>query len=189
MAQTFAYSYDADNRLNQILMTDTEEVETTKTILYSFDTGDKTELWTVSYGGESVEMKYNAYGLLDYVDGALAGDDANADKVSYEYDSDYRLSKLNYYIYNTGTSQYDQVDVDYGYDAFGRLSTIEDRLGLESTYAYNEDFSLKSLTLPNGTVTEYTYDDGNAARCLDEGSLRRVSRQAAAASSRSPRRA
>ena len=51
------------------------------------------------------------------------------------------------------------VEVAYDYDTFGRLKTIEDRLGLESTYAYNDDFTLKSLTLPNGTVTNYTYDD------------------------------
>ncbi|MBN1917557.1 MAG: RHS repeat-associated core domain-containing protein [Verrucomicrobia bacterium] len=154
MGQTFEYGYDDDNRLDEIVMTDTAEVETTKTILYSFDTSGKTELWTVSVGSDAVVMQYNEHGLLDYIDGVLAG---NADRVQYGYDADYRLTELGYYIYDTGN--YVLWTTEYDYDEFGRLETIEDRLGLTSTYAYNNDFSLKSLTLPNGTVTEYTYDD------------------------------
>jgi len=123
---------------------------------YSFVTGDRTEPRTVPTDHDTVQMKYNQYGLLDYVNGVLTGD---ADKVSYVYDSDYRLETLKYYIYNTGTSQYDQVEVDYDYDTFGRLETITDRLSEVSTYAYNDDSTIESLTLPNGTVTDYTYDD------------------------------
>jgi RHS repeat-associated protein len=157
--QTVEYAYDADDRLSSIVMTDAEQNETTKTILYSWDTDEKAELWTVSMGGESVAIKYNAYGLLEYVDGVLSGADANADKVSYAYDDEYKLTGLGYYIYDAQQSQYVLWTTSYAYDAFGRLETITDRLGRESAYAYNDDMTLKSLTLPNGTVTEYTYDD------------------------------
>ena len=45
--QTFEYDYDDSNWLSSITMTDTAQTETVKTILYSWNTGDKTMLWTV----------------------------------------------------------------------------------------------------------------------------------------------
>jgi RHS repeat-associated protein len=160
LGQTFDYAYDDDNRLSSILMKDAALNETTKTVLYSWDTANRTQLWTVSVGSKSVEFKYNEYGLLDYVDGVLpAGTGGDPDKVTYGYDSDYRLSELGYAIYDTNQSKYVVWTTSYAYDTFGRLETIEDRLGLETEYAYNDDSTLKSLTLPNGTVTDYTYDD------------------------------
>ena len=98
----------------------------------------------------------NGFALFGCVDSIL---NANADLVRYVYDTDYRLTEPGYYIYDAQQSGYVLWSTAYDYDTFGRLKTIEDRLGLESTYAYNDDFTLKSLTLSNGTVTAYGYDD------------------------------
>jgi hypothetical protein len=45
------------------------------------------------------------------------------------------------------------------------------------TYEYNDLGLRDKVTAADGRTTEWAYDDGNASRCLDEASLRRVSRQ------------
>lgn len=56
--------------------------------------------------------------------------------------------------------------MDYGYDARGRVTTVRSYsngnggVPVDTTYAYNGNGTLASMTQPDGVVTRFTYDSG-----------------------------
>ena len=93
----------------------------------------------------TVRYDYNTMGFLTLVT------NAKGEKISYEYNDGYQLSKVSI----------DNQDISYGYDKQGRLTSVTDIKGT-TTYAYDDNGNRKSTTYPNGVVTTYEYNSINA---------------------------
>ena len=83
--------------------------------------------------------------LLETTDNALG------QTIDYSYDDKGRLTH----------AVTPQSTVQYFYDAAGRLVEQEDSLAGTYRYAYDQVGRRTALVLPNGLVTEYTYDDAD----------------------------
>jgi uncharacterized protein RhaS with RHS repeats len=97
-------------------------------------------------GSGAYAYTYDANNRLRTVDGPLAND-----LITYDYDELGRMKTL--------TPEGGQV-IAYGYDSsLGRLSSIQQGPNT-FTYGYNGISPLvQSLTRPNGSITEYQYND------------------------------
>ena len=75
---------------------------------------------------------------------------AKGEKISYEYNDGYQLSKISI----------DNQDISYGYDKQGRLTSVTDSKGT-TNYTYDVNGNRKSTKYPNGVITTYEYNDQN----------------------------
>ncbi|TAK33870.1 MAG: RHS repeat protein [Chloroflexota bacterium] len=108
---------------------------------WSFDSGGRLTAIKDRYGNQST-LTYNAGGQLVSV-----SDPAGRGALSFGYDSGSgRLISVSDWMTPTRT-------VQYGYDASGRLSTVTDREGKVTTYAYDGTSSrLTTITDARGNV-------------------------------------
>ena len=70
------------------------------------------------------------------------------------------------YNYNANSAKFDGIQLfkeefgsSYAYDDDGNVTSVTDILGKKTTYTYNSDQELTKETLPSGLVYHYTYDD------------------------------
>ncbi|CAB1078125.1 hypothetical protein D1AOALGA4SA_5890 [Olavius algarvensis Delta 1 endosymbiont] len=95
----------------------------------------------------TIDYEYNMAGLLvsiKYPDGS---------RIDYQRDVLGRVIEITTLLPD-GTEH----TTSYEYDAVGNLVSVVDPLGGETTFTYNEVNRLLSRTLPNGIVSQYSYD-------------------------------
>jgi RHS repeat-associated protein len=132
------YSYDENHNLIDITYSDI-----TSPVSFTYDNYNRLiEIadWTNIY-----QYTYDANNRLTQIDGPWAND-----TITFEYNE---LGQLTAIISEGGQR------INYNYDALGRLKTIQ--VGTDTfTYTYTGANPLiQSLTRPNGSVTEYIYND------------------------------
>ncbi len=174
---TARFFYDARNNLIGIM--DPNENETT----LAYDLTNRLTRLVRPEGGV-IEFEYDAAG------NQTAATDALGHKIEYEYDALNRLAGVKHFYADDLTTAVKTIR--YTYDANGNLLSWEDETThgtISGTFVYDElgrkieesvdygEFSLthacayyangkkKSMTYPNGTLIEYTYDEaGRLAR-------------------------
>ena len=83
---------------------------------------------------------------------------ADATSVAYTYDAASRIQTVR-------DENHATPNTTYGYDALGRLTSVQQTLAgapggvVTTSYTYNVQDNLASVTDPNGNVTTYEYDD------------------------------
>lgn len=136
--QTVSYTYDAaGNRL-------TVQSGVNQLIKYSYDKMNRIN--KVEYNGQNTQYDYDANG------NQIKMIHSNGMKTSYTFDGRNLLTG----IINTnpdGTNK----KYYYNYDPEGLLTKKQEPKGT-TTYRYNGDKQLVSMTEPSGRVTSYTYD-------------------------------
>ena len=160
-----SYGYDVTGNL--VSRTDAKSHTTT----YAYDAGNRLSRVT-SPSGQKWAYSYDANGnLTKLVDpGGDATPDPGDGTTTYGYDVLNRLTSISY----SDTTP----SVQYGYDANGNRTSMQDGLGTETyshdardrltslsrggdtfSYSYNAADQVVQRTYPGGTVTDYTYDD------------------------------
>jgi RHS repeat-associated protein len=136
-----------------------------RTTSYAYDLANR--LASRSYpDGSSVSFSYTATGRRQSVTDAHG-------TTSYTYDLRDQLtslvypdtSKLSYFYGAFGNRSHLKLDVGgarytstYGYDADNRLESLSDPFGGNYSLTYDPNGNRDSLTYPNGTTTSYSYD-------------------------------
>lgn len=154
---TADFAYDTGGRLIELTLTDT----TSHAVPYS--TNGQERAWAFSYTAE---------GLLDTVDGPLAG---AGDAVDYDYDSDGYLAQVtneaghvtevlsvNFRGQPTEILDANNVITLLEYDGLGQLTNITVNPGpaeAETVLTYNAVGDISKVTLPDGSYLDYSYDD------------------------------
>ncbi len=155
-SQVTNYTYNIDDNLKQVIYTNA--VISTPSVLFAYDTSYN-RVDSMTDGTGLTVYKYNPVnahlgaGLLLSVDGPL-----NNDIVTYKYDSLDRISgKLINNVASSGI-----------YDSLGRIVSASNVLG-KFVYAYvDQTERLKSVALPNGQTTAYTYYNNVGDQRLEE---------------------
>ncbi len=160
--RTTDYNYDSDDRVTSVTVTDTNTSET-RTINYSYYSN------TTDGNGNTV------LGKLHTVDGARTD---VSDISTYTYDGSLRLLKVsNAAGHEVEITSYDaanrplkfensnNVETTLVYDVMGRLASSTRASGTASaittSYAYDENGNVTSITDPSGTVYSYVYDNAH----------------------------
>lgn len=154
---TTDFTYDGSGRLTELTLTDT----TSHSVPYTTNGQERT--WTFSYTAE---------GLLDVVDGPLAG---TGDTIDYDYDSDGYLERVTNEVGHvteivsvdfrgqpTEVLNANNVTIMLGYDGLGRLTAVTVNPGAseaETALEYNAVGDVSKVTLPDGSYLDYVYDD------------------------------
>ena len=160
--RTTDYDYDSDSRVTSVTVTDTNSSEA-RTTSYSYYAN------TTDANGNTV------LGKLHTIDGARTD---VSDITTYTYDGSLRLSKVsNALSHEVEITSYDaanrpltfenanNIETTLVYDVMGRLSSSTRASGTASaittSYAYDDNGSVTSITDPSGTVYVYAYDNAH----------------------------
>jgi large repetitive protein len=163
--------YTYDNRSNLISLKDAKGNTTT----FEYDGNNRLTKETRPLG-QTATYQYNATGSL------IRKTDAKNQKIEYEYDDAGKMTRTKYFAVSTDTTPVKTVD--FTYDKTGNLKTYDDgttsaayvyddayrklsetvdygSFSLSYAYTYYKNGLKKSLTMPDGTTYEYTYDNNN----------------------------
>jgi len=142
---TITYEYDSMNRM--VTKTRPNEPNT----IFSYDIAGRiaevNDHRSVDEGGGITKFKYDRIGR------AIEVNDIYGKTVKYEYNSKGLRIRLDY----PDTSQ----DVNYTYDALGRITTIYRYIYLAAKYDYDELSRRTQVTYGNNTKITYEYDISN----------------------------
>jgi RHS repeat-associated protein len=158
--KTTDYDYDSDGRVTSMTVTDTGTSEA-RTTTYTYYTN------TTDANGNTV------LGKLHKVNGPRTD---VTDETTYTYDANDRLIKVSNALgHETETTSFDSanrplkvedannVETTFVYDSLGRVtsSTVASGTALAATtsYTYDDNGNVLTITLPNGVVTTNTYDN------------------------------
>jgi len=170
MSETFAY----DTASNVASHTDFNGFTTT----FAYDANGRltTKTPDARLGQPAVQFTYNPAGTRASMTDASG-------TTTYTYDArNRRISKtsaagtLNYTydaannLASTASNHPGGVNLQYGYDAGHRLTSVADPLSGTTGYTYDTAGNLASITQPNGVITSFTYD------ARDRASLVRAAR-------------
>jgi RHS repeat-associated protein len=163
--------YTYDNRGNLIALTDARGNTTT----FEYDRNNRLTKETRPLG-QATAYQYDAIGTL------IRKVDAKDQKTEYEYDDAGGLTKTKYFAAATDTTPIKTTDFTYnktgnlvGYndgttsstytydDAYQKLTEAVNYSSFSLSYAYTyyKNGLKKSLTMPDGTSYDYTYDNNN----------------------------
>ena len=160
--RTTDYDYDGDDRVTSVTVIDTNTSET-RTTSYTYYAN------TTDGNGNTV------LGKLHTVDGARTD---VSDVTTYTYDGSLRLLKVsNAAAHEVEITSYDSanrplkfentnnVETTLVYDVMGRLASSTRASGTASaittSYAYDDNGNVTSITDPSGTVYSYAYDNAH----------------------------
>jgi RHS repeat-associated protein len=151
--RSLSYSYDGGGRLRQIMD------QSGFTINYNYDQPGRLSSVTDAKGALITSYTYDAAGRITRID------KGNGTYTTFDYDNNARLEHLvNFAPGNTVNSRF-----DYTYDDLGRRNSATTLEG-KTTFGYDADSRLTSVTLPNGRAIIYVYDAaGNRIGVSDNG--------------------
>ena len=138
-AGTVEYEYDAADRLKEV-----SDGEATLRA-FGYDNADRLTAATDAQGKE-IEIAYNEDGRVASID------DGRGQSLTRTYDPRGYLTKQ---VDGRGT-------LEYSYDKLGRLTSLTDPQGKESSFAYDAEGGLTEVKRPGGIVTTNVFD--NAGR-------------------------
>jgi RHS repeat-associated protein len=153
-----AYTYDGDDNMIAKRLTDGSVNK------FTYDQRDR--LTGIQYfDGKTVSISYTRTGKRQSITTGLG-------TTNYAYDSLDRLISITEPGGQVIAYTYDAADnitsisdpagtIHYAYDAINRLTRVTDRLGGITTYSYNLAGRVSQRVLPNGVVTNYSYDIRN----------------------------
>lgn len=148
-----SYSYDAANQLSEVSYSDGK----TPAVKYEYDADGNRIKMTDGTGTTT-----SSYNQLDELTETT---DGHGDTVGYEYNLAGQQTKVTY----PGDKP-----VERGYDQDGRLASVKDWLGNETTFAYDPDSNLVATTFPESTgeTDRYAYNDADqmTETSFDKGS-------------------
>ncbi len=140
--RTTSYTYDSANRLTEV----------------SYSSGSPSTI-KYEYNKDSVRTKMtDGTGTTNYtydqLDRMTQSENAHKEVAKYEYNLGNQQTKITYP--NTKA-------VERAYDKDGRLAKVTDWSSNATTFAYNPDSELETLTFPNATkdVDTYAYNDAD----------------------------
>jgi RHS repeat-associated protein len=131
------YAYDPLDRLVSVADPDGH------TTSYRYDADGRT-IAMIDAEGQTTEYGYDAAGELT----SIAYSDGSTPDVSESYNADGERTEMTD---GTGTST-------FTYDSLGRMTSATDGAGATTSYGYDLDGHLTSLTYPNGRTVTRTYD-------------------------------
>ena len=167
--KTTDYDYDSDGRMTSMTVTDTNTSET-RTTTYSYHAN------TTDTNGNTVLGKlYQLNGPRTDV----------TDVTTYTYDSSFRLIKTSNALgHETEITSFDSanrpltiedannVETEFVYDSMGRVtsSTVAGGTALEAvtSYTYDDNGNVLTITLPNGVTTTNTYDNAQRLKTVQD---------------------
>lgn len=149
------YSYDANNNVTSVRMTDGNINR------FTYDNMDRLAQITY-FDGQIASFTYTPTGkrktattsggttqyAYDNVDRLISVTEPNGQVVNYTYDAASNITSINS---PAGV-------IRYSYDAGNRLSSVTDPLGGVTNYAYDIGGRLIQRILPNGVITNQTFD-------------------------------
>jgi RHS repeat-associated protein len=115
---------------------------------------------TMSETGKDDQVTSYSYDNLDRL---KTETQADGTVLGYEYDANGNRTQVKV---TRGEAESQTVTTtDYTYDALNRLATVIDSSGT-TTYSYDDVGNQKTITYPNGLMTEYIYNDVNQLKNL-----------------------
>jgi RHS repeat-associated protein len=147
------FTYDAGGRRTQSVDQDGF------TVNYSYDAAGRLATLTDGAGGLIVSYTYDSVGRL------VRKDQGNGTSTTYAYDANSQVVDLiNFAPGGSINSRF-----DYTYDNQGRRTSMTTLDGT-TTYGYDADGRLTSVNLPGGRTITYAYDgNGNRTAVIDNG--------------------
>ena len=153
------YAYDDNNNLVSYKDANGNEIK------YAYDSKHQMTSWTDAEGNVIVTNTYDnegrvtkqidangAVSTLTYADGKTTATDANGNVTVYNYDSQYRTTKIEYPNGSTELKTY---------DSSNNLASVTDKNGNKTEYTYNNDGYVLSEKRLDGAVKKYEYNSDN----------------------------
>ncbi len=164
VGKTTDYDYDAQGRMTSVTVTDTATSENRVT--------------AYSYHADTTDSSGNT--ILGKVASVNGPRNDVSDVTSYVYDGQGRLIKTtNALGHETETTSFDSADrplttedennvvTTMTYDAMGRLLTSS-KAGATTSYTYDDNGNVLTITQPNGVVVAYGYDDATRMNSVSD---------------------
>mgnify|MGYP004453643367 CR=1 FL=1 len=157
--KTLNYTYDDNNNLASYKDANGNEIK------YAYDSKHQMTSWTDAEGNVIVTNTYDnegrvakqvdangAVSTLAYTNGKTTTTDANGNVTVYNYDNQYRTTKIEYPNGSTEVKTYDNSN---------NLASVTDQNGNKTEYTYNNDGYVLSKKRFDGAVKKYEYNSDN----------------------------
>ncbi|SFS76370.1 DNRLRE domain-containing protein [Marininema halotolerans] len=162
--ESTTFTYDADNKLTTVTELNNNQTD------YTYDKNGNVTERKLTAGSTSITQGYG----YDANDQLTQVKEDGKNRARYTYDENDRIASrknedgtVSLYHYNgagdltqqviLGTDGEERDSLTYTYDAKGNITQVKSSQGTTS-YAYDALEQLTKETLPDGTVTSYTYD-------------------------------
>jgi RHS repeat-associated protein len=141
-----ANTYDADGNLTSVTVSDLTGGDASRTTSYTFNAHDEMASKTDALGNKT-SFTYDGYG------NQASQTDASGQVTDYAYDADGHMLTVTLVGY-TGdpanpTSPVNLVEQSRAYDPDGRLASITDSMGRQTTYTYTDNGLVATVTRSN----------------------------------------
>ena len=201
-------NYDKDNNVTKQVTADTNGGDASRTVSYTYNS-DEQKSSSTDPKGAVTDYTYDSYGnLATETDPNPSTGTATGDVTGYSYDANGGLLTSTLENYNGSLADFPTagslVIESRAYDPAGRLSSVTDTEGRETSYGYTDNGMVSSTTITDtktgdsyvqeadtfdaagnitsrttsngGTTTDYSVDAGDqvTAQQVDPGSLNRI---------------
>lgn len=184
--KTLNYAYDDNNNLVSYKDANGNEIK------YAYDSKHQMTSWTDAEGNVIVTNTYDnegrvtkqvdangAVSTLAYANGKTTTTDANGNVTVYNYDNQYRTTKIEYPNGSTEVKTYDSSNnlasvtdkngnkTEYTYDGNGNILTEKRFDGAVKKYEYNSNNQITKVTDYDGKTTSYEYSNKDLVKQIN----------------------
>jgi RHS repeat-associated protein len=151
-------AYDTDGNLTSVTVADLTGGDASRTTSYAFNSHDEMASKTDALGNKTT-FGYDAYG------NQTSQTDANGSTTSYAYDADGHLLTVTLDGYTgdpaSPTAATNLVEQSRAYDPDGRLASITDSMGRQTSYAYTDNGLTATVTKSNQAAGQSFIEQSN----------------------------